>query len=290
MNYYNILIILCISILFSCNNNTTEENNNSSDSTQTMVNPVPERGNFFNAQEQALLEQYFKKELIDSLSNNMYAFADAETDKELEKVFLAAQALQEDLEKSLGEEIDGYKVYKAIAVLDSVMPPFISTCMAECTEFAFTFSIPALRDFATKTTGKSDDSFCDLMEMASDDAGGRVGAWYNFFVRTWDYGGGTVLGNGLCVDFLEKSWNHSQRTPLFRTHLMAVRDACIKNMSHPIYMEKKDAVIAELDKILTSQILSSEEQKKVETLKIKIQAGKEKLQFDCANANCDFGG
>jgi hypothetical protein len=292
--YYNILLILLLCTVFSCNNNNNnkleEDNNNNSDSTQKMVNPIQERGNFFTPQEQTLLKKHFKKELIDSLSKNMYNFRDAETDLELEKAFVAAQTLQESLEKSLSAAVDGYKVYKSLAVLDSLMPPFVATCVAECTEFAFIFSITALRNFATTTTGKSDDSFCDLMEMASGDTGGRVGGWYNFFLRTWDYGGGTVLGNGFCLNFLEKSWNHSQRTPLFRTHLMAVRDACIQNMSHPIYMEKKEAVVAELNKILNAQVLSSEEQKKVEILKTKVDAGEENLQFDCTNGNCDFGG
>ncbi len=283
--------LFCFSVLFSCGQNTVKENVElKTDTLPAVAAPEPQRENFFKEEEQEILKKYITKDWIDTLSDNMYGFADAKTDDEFEKAFWEAKRIMAALEKHIGEEVDGYAVSEYLSVMDSVMSPYKAVCAGECTIFRYVFSIKALREIAEKTKGKGDDRFCDLILLAAGEQGGRAEGYYNFFVRTWDYGGAVVLGNDFCFDFLNKSWKHIQNTPLFRKHVMAVRSICISNMSHPIYMQKKEKVLQEISKILDAKILTIEESELVKALKTKIENSVDGLQFDCENGNCNFGG
>jgi hypothetical protein len=285
------IFVICFCTLFSCGQNIVEEKvETKTDSLVTVVTPEPQRENFFKDKEQEILKKYITEDWVDTLSDNMYDFADAKTDTEFEKAFLEAKRIQAALEKLIGEDADGYAVSEYLSVMDSVMSPYKAVCAGECTIFRYVFSIKALRQIAEKTKGKSDEKFCDLILMAAGEYGGRAEGYYNFFVRTWDYGGGTVLGNDFCFSFLKKSWDYIQNTPLLRKHVMTLRKICIRNMKHPIYMQKKEAVLLEVSKILDAKILTIEESESVQALKTKLENTVEGLQFDCENGDCDYGG
>jgi len=284
-------------LLIACDNGSTEDSTTTNtDSTETTVEEEiieEDRGHFFSVDEQSTLRRYFAQGDIDALSDLMYQFRDAKTDVAMEKAWFAAIELQETMEESIDMKLEPYQVMKVLSPIDSVMEVMMSDCVAECTEFRFTFNLKTLKQMATQTKGDADDKFFDMMVQTIGDFGGRNGDWYKTFVRTWDYGGGVLAGNGLSYDFLSKSWEFLQNKQLFKKKIESVREGIIMDLSHPIYMKKKQAVLDELNKILEANILNTEEQKKVASIKEGVIAGKTKqatIQFGCENKDCDWGG
>ena len=173
------------------------------------------------------------------------------------------------------------------------MQYYLTDCVAECTEFRYSYNIKALKKLAAQTEGKNDDNFFDLLLLAEGEIGGRSGGWYNFFEQTWDYGGGSLLGDGLCLDFLTKSWNQMQKSDLFKKDLASVREICFMNMGHPIYMSSQKDVIAELNKVLESNSITEKEKVLVMQILTDVKKGKSRdtsIQFACKGKDCDWGG
>ncbi len=265
------------------------------------------RANIFDDQQQALLMTYISKEWVDELSDNIYDFRDAQTDVALEKAYLNSIELFEKIETKLDNmpNIDAYDVMEKLKALDPITEVYHASCVAECTRFVYDFDIAKLQQLAKKTTGSYDDSYFNMLALVEGESGGRAGAWYNFFERTWDYGGGVVLGNKdeLTYNFLKQSHDHLQASPLFATHLQSIREQCLRDMVHPIYMQSQKEVIAEIEKVQAANILNEQEKKLVaniltgvkkgETVDLGIENGRAAgtaIQFDCKTKDCDWGG
>lgn len=283
------LYALILGLVISCQQTiTTEEPTTSLDSVSTAEPTPPSLPDYFEAQQKELLEQYFPQELVAALDKNLSAFHHANTDAAFETAFLAAQALQAQLESLINPKPMASQIIEALHPLDSLLLPYVPSCSEECQLFAFTFSTASLKSIAKKTTGKSDDRFGELTTLASGDYGGRSKLWYNFFQLMMDYQGGAVLGDGLCLDFLQQSWQHIQTTPLFKVHVRMLRAQCIKDMQHNKYMLPKDSVLNELQSILDHQILTLEESQTLQQLQEKLTSEDSNAQFDCQSGNCTF--
>jgi hypothetical protein len=302
-----ILFLFCLLLaasLLSCDNTTpaTEDTTNTSTSDTIKETPPPattpatDRGNFFSAEEQTTLRKRIDQSLINKLSDAIYSLNDALTDQQMEAAFLQSTTTLTEIEEAIFKlNIDGSEMANEWNFLDSVTTVYYASCVAECTEFRFEYNIKQLQELATNTTGNADDSFFALALMAEGEIGGREGAWYNFFARTWDYGGGSLLGDSLCYQFLNQSWKHLQTSNLFKPSVEMIRKACIRDMGHPIYMSESTAILKEINQILTADILAAAEIAQIQKIKTAITAGKiEKtiIQFGCKdpNKNCDWGG
>lgn len=283
------LFALIFGLVVSCQQpTTTEEPTTSLDSLSTAEPTPPSLPDYFEAQQKELLEQYFPKTLVAELDKNLSAFHHATTDAAFETAFLAAQELQAQLEAQVNPKPMASQIIEALEPLNSLLLPYVPSCSEECQLFAFTFSTASFKSIAQKTTGKSDDRLGELILLASGDYGGRPKLWYNFFQMMMDYQGGAVLGNGLCLDFLQQSWQHIQTTPLFKVHVRMLRAQCIQDMQHNNYMLPKDSVVHELQSILDQQILTLEESQTLQQLQEKLTSDESNAQFDCQSGNCTF--
>jgi hypothetical protein len=296
--------ILLTANLLSCDNNTTptiEDTTNTSSNTikETLppaTTPVTDRGNFFSEEEQAILRKRIDQSLINKLSDAIYSFKDALTDQQMEAAFIQSTTTLTEIEEAILKlNIDGSEMTIEWNFLDSITPVYYASCVAECTEFRFEYNLKQLQELATNTTGNADDSFFALALMAEGEMGGREGAWYNFFERTWDYGGGSLLGDSLCYQFLNQSWKHLKTSNLFKPSVEMIRKACINDMRHPIYMSESAAILKEVNQILAANILTTTETEQIQKIKTAVKKGKiEKtiIQFGCnnPNKNCDWGG
>lgn len=294
-SYLFVLLILCI----SCDNNisTTEEiSNQETPTTKNKTKEKAPRPNYFAEEEQVILRKRISQELINQLSNSIYAIEDAATDQEMEKAIQqSTQILKKTEEVVLQSEAFGNDIAEEWRFVDEASKVYITSCVAECTEFRFEYNIKHLATLAKKTRGEFDDSYFSLLQLADGTTGGREGGWYGFFERTWDYGGGSLLGKGICYDFLNQSWQHLQASDLFAASIKKIRQACLSDMSHPIYMANQKAVLDELAKIQNSGILTTEEAEKVAQIKTHVVAKSTPnatIQFDCNDPakNCDWGG
>ena len=242
---------------------------------------------FFNETHLSILKQYFSDSIITELEACMYLFQSVRTDKDMSAAYEKAVGVRDKLINESYEH-DPYEMMMDLGSVDSVLIGFRSDCVAECTEFNYTFFLPDLLDLAKKTKGELDNQFFELMIMAYGEYGGQAYYWMEFFERFGDYVGSSTLGDSLAFDFLKASWELSKKTDMFDDHIKAVREGCIRYMEHDSYMHSKEKVNLEIKRILSSNILSKEEIDKITAILKRNESGEEKIQYDCLHMDCDF--
>lgn len=284
-------LVLCCLIACNNSNNTPQTAPAMPVGEQTDSMPVAPMSveYFFDATTQALLEQYFGDSLTLKLSNNLQALHKAASDMQFEKAFLEAQILQEQLEEASYSIQNSTKITKALEPVKTALMPYFATYSEEGMEFKLLFDNNTLLQLAKKTKGKSDDTFCQLMKLAEGKQGGRPMATYKFFEMQYEYVGGSVLGDSSCFNFMNQSWAHLQTTPLFREHVLLLREACIKDMNRSIHMLSETAVKREISRIVDAGILTTDESLMVLDIQENLAMKPELYQFDCRTKECDFG-
>lgn len=238
------------------------------------------------------------KILPEKTVNSMVAYLDSlsyvQTDKDFARVYHSGKKVFGDIEKAVSKKFpDGYKGMEALSFMNKSFA-FRSSCEAECTEFVLDYDFLDLQKLAKYTKGDADDDFMALKILAEGDQGRHEPGWLNFFERTWDYGGGSLLGDTNNYKFLSGSFQVIQKSDLFKKDLLLLRERVINDMEHRIYMYPKNVVLAEINRILKTKILSYPEANRILLLKQSIERDKEEpaLQFNCADpeSNCDWGG
>ncbi|PLX10442.1 MAG: hypothetical protein C0594_05030, partial [Marinilabiliales bacterium] len=192
--------------LFACNQNSGEASVERKDSlkhaeqgiidtsiTEAVANTIQPNIEAFDEETRTVLQKFFSDSSIDELETCVFGFADVKTDAEFAELYKRTCLIREKIsqEPSLLENYDGYWVSEELTKLDEKIPFIVATCVAECTEFDYTFNLKEFMDVAKETSGDADDKYFDVLIMACGDYGGQDYNWLNFFERTWDYGGGS---------------------------------------------------------------------------------------------------
>jgi hypothetical protein len=240
------------------------------------------------------LHALLPEKTVESIVSYLNDWALVQTESDFARVYHNGKSVFQAIEKAVSTKFsDGYSGMEAMNFLNKSFA-LRSSCEAECTEFVMDYSFLDLQKLALYTKGKADDDFINLKIMAEGDQGGHEPGWLNFFERTWDYGGGSLLGDSNNYTFLETSFKVIQKSDLFKKDLLALRERVINDMEHRIYMFPKPIVLAEINRILKAKILSYPEAHRILLLKQAIERDKEDpaLQFNCSDPeqNCDWGG
>lgn len=243
----------------------------------------------------AKLSKLLPKNTVSRITAYMNDLASVKTDKDFARVYHNGKQLFETIENNLYTKFpdDAYRAMESMRFIDKSFA-LRSSCEAECSEFILVYSLVDLQKLAAYTKGKADDAFVKLKMMAEGETARHDPSWLNFFERTWDYGGGSLLGDGNNAQFLEESFQAIQQSDLFKKDLIQLRVRVIEDMQHRIYMFPKAIVMAELDKILKGKFLAYDEAQEILDLRQRIDRDKEDppLQFNCSDPeqNCDWGG
>lgn len=241
------------------------------------------------------LAKLLPKQTVNKLVAYMNDWAAVKTDIEFARVYHNGKSLFETIENDIYTKFpdDAYNAMEAMRFIDKSFA-LRSSCEAECSEFVMNYNYVDLATLAAFTKGKADDDFVKLKIMAEGDQARYDPSWLNFFERTWDYGGGSLLGDGNNFAFLEASFQVIQKSDLFKRDLLKLREKVIEDMKHRIYMQPKTVVMAELDQILKAKCLSYDEAHQILELRQRIERDNEDppLQFNCSDPeqNCDWGG
>lgn len=301
-------LVFCFSICFiaACSNNSKKEDSGNTESqkevvadkTETQaVDTVPERNpvvhNFTPAQIKKL-NAVLPKKTVESMRAYLDSLSFVQTDQDFARVYHYGKKVFEDIEKAVSKKYqDGYSGMEALSFINKSFA-YRSSCVAECTEFVLDYSFLDLQKLALYTKGKADDDFMALKILAEGEQGRHEPGWLTFFERTWDYGGGSLLGDSNNYKFLSGSFAVIKKSDLFKKDLLTLREQVINDMEHRIYMAPKPVVLAEINRILKTKILSYPEAHRILLLKQSIERDKEEpaLQFNCADpeSNCDWGG
>ncbi|MDF3025766.1 MAG: hypothetical protein K0S23_73 [Fluviicola sp.] len=261
------------------------------------IDTVPKRNPVVRALNPAQLKKLnalLPKKTVESIISYMDELATVQTDTAFARVYHKGKKVFEDIEKAVSIKFpDGYNGMEAMNFINSSFA-LRSSCEAECTEFVMNYNYTDLQKLAQYTKGKADDDFMSLKILAEGDQGRHEPGWLNFFERTWDYGGGSLLGDSNNYKFLAGSFNVINKSDLFKKDLLTLRKRVIQDMEHRIYMFPKPVVLAEINRILKTKILSYPEAHQILLLKQSIERDQEDpaLQFNCSDPeqNCDWGG
>ncbi len=240
------------------------------------------------------LNKLLPKKTAELMVSYLNALSTVQTDEDFARVYHDGKKVFQEIEKAVSTKFpDGYSGMEAMNFINKSFA-LRSSCEAECTEFVMNYSFLDLQKLAKYTKGTADDDFMALKILAEGEQGRHEPGWLNFFERTWDYGGGSLLGDSNNFKFLSGSYNVIQKSDLFKKDLLTLRERVIDNMEHRIYMFPKPVVLAEINRILKTKILSYPEAHRILLLKQSIERDKEEpaLQFNCSDpeSNCDWGG
>lgn len=240
----------------------------------------------------AKFRSYMGKKDADSLIEYVNGYETILTAQQFEQHWRKGEILLSRISENLnGKYGDGYTIMEKMSLLDKCFG-LRASCDAECTVFIFAYDASDLKELALVTAGKEDDDFFSLMESVQGETVYYRKSWLNTFARTWDYGGGSLLGDSSSYTFLKQSTAFMKRSKLFNAAIKSNRDHVLDDMSHSIYMYSKEKVMTELALIQKAQLLNAVELKKVIQIQKRIQTNDPQLQFGCdsPNADCDFGG
>jgi hypothetical protein len=240
------------------------------------------------------LNKILPKKTVDMMVAYLDSLSYVHTDKDFARVYHSGKKVFGDIEKAVSTKFpDGYSGMEALSFINKSFA-FRSSCEAECTEFVLDYSFLDLQKLAQYTKGEADDDFMALKILAEGDQGRHEPGWLTFFERTWDYGGGSLLGDSNNYKFLSGSFQVIKKSDLFKKDLITLRERAIRDMEHRIYMFPKPVVLAEINRILKTKILSYPEANRILLLKQSIERDQEEpaLQFNCSDpeSNCDWGG
>ena len=134
--------------------------------------------------------------------------------------------------------------------------------------------------------------------IADGEVGGTSYGWSNWFERTWDYGGGSLLGTGIHLDFLNKYGLLVQKTDIITSLLDLYKSSLLGDISHGIYMQAIEDVVKELSEILQLEFLTEKEKEPLQKLLSDWENSVEecencvdnKYQFGCRSIDCNWGG
>lgn len=305
-------LLFCFSICLiavACSNNAKKESATADDKPKSekevstnkpaekVIDTLPKRNPVvfdLTALQIKKLNKLLPKKTIESLISYLNDLATVQTDTDFARVYHDGKRVFEEIEKAISKKFsDGYTGMEALNFIDKSFA-LRSSCEAECTEFVMNYNFLDLQKLAQYTKGKADDDFMSLQILAEGDQGRHEPGWLNFFERTWDYGGGSLLGDSNNYKFLSGSFNVINKSDLFKKDLIKLRERVIGDMEHRIYMFPKPVVLAEINRILKTKILSYPEAHQILLLKQSIERDKEEpaLQFNCSDpeSNCDWGG
>lgn len=240
------------------------------------------------------LNKLLPKKTVESMISYLDSLSFVHTDKDFARVYHNGKKIFADIEKAVSTKFpDGYSGMEALSFINKSFA-LRSSCEAECTEFVLDYNFLDLQKLAQYTKGEADDDFMALKILAEGEQGRHEPGWLNFFERTWDYGGGSLLGDSNNYKFLSGSFLVIQKSDLFKKDLLTLRGRVISDMEHPIYMFPKSVVLAEINRILKTKIVSYPEAHRILLLKQSIERDQEEpaLQFNCSDpeSNCNWGG
>ena len=299
-----LFILSCLLIMSSCSNSSKPASQKENlepltQQTDTSTEVAIQKPPFNNPHLEPLtnkqrgkLKPFFGKKLTAEFDSLLVRLDRADSDSLVEALYNESKTLFDAMDEYASiKNIDGYTLMEDLKFMDEIFG-IRSSCAAECTEFVFEYDFNDWQLLSKETTGDMDDRFFALKEQIQGETGGFLPGWLVTFERTWDYGGGVLLGDGQIKDFLKKSWEFKQSSDLFAADIKQLREAVIDDLTHPIYMFSKEKVQKEIKAILKGSFISKEERKEIQIVykRNEVNNVEPAVQFGCQQGDCDWGG
>ncbi len=231
-----------------------------------------------------------------TIKNYQKLFKNAKSDKDLKRIFDLTPGLSDSLEPVIQKKYDSADTDKCrgnvclmrLSYLYYCTPGLYITVVAEGTIASLFVSPEDFRRRAALTKGNADDMFFELMENYY---GKSDRLWPAYTARTWDYGGDSLLGQGVHLRILEMTDRNLANSELFKQSILEYRKATIQDITdYTAYYENRAVIIKELKEILKRIKLNHDERVKIENRLQEFQKqSNPSTHTNCKVVNCPYG-
>jgi len=163
--------------------------------------------------------------------------------------------------------------------IQNTIPGGVLSFAAEGTAYEILRELQPLINKAKSTTGTADDEFMALMKLSN--SYGTEDYFKSWFVQTWDYGGYSLLGEGIHTRVIQKIEACLSSSQVFKEEIEGIKADLLSDMlDREEYGKSKKEVLKELNDIITasSSIFTDAEMEKLKARKVAFENGK-KLTF-----------
>ncbi|MFT5766000.1 MAG: hypothetical protein ACI8X3_003438, partial [Saprospiraceae bacterium] len=154
------------------------------------------------------LNSFFGKGLSSELLSYRKAYHSASNSQDFSIVFSQGEQLRDTMVSILEQKINvldmDYDQQPDLFWVEEALPGYETALVAEGTIYYLFQNFKDFQKLANKTKGKEDDDFVNLnlKVHAADSIEYFYPAW---FLQTWDYGGHSLLGQGIHLDILRSA-------------------------------------------------------------------------------------
>ena len=203
------------------------------------------------------LQAIFGQNLSQELAAYKESFAFVENEMAFARQYNEGIALRDKLVKKIDQllEKSTTEALPDLFWLKEIFPGFVPQLVAEGTAYYLFADYTFWWNLSQKTSAKEDDQFIGLQLLAypEDSIEYFYPAWT---IQTWDYGGHSLLGQGIHHSMLKalvKNW--TAESP-FKASLNQFKDQLVQDMTNAsvTYWEPKEKIIKELDSILSQDL------------------------------------
>lgn len=186
-----------------------------------------------------------------------------------------------------------YEVFDSVQTMfekiQAKIPLIDLSCAAECTYIMISPGNAAWMKMAGQTSGTHDDDYFALVDMVFGDYHSRNSLGAVWFEGTWDYGGNSLLGEGLHYKVLAQCEKITKDSP-FQKEIAEIAQLCFDDaVEWKTLKYTPEKAIAELEKILMLEIGKGNAdaiKKRIGELR---NPKKHEIQVDCEHNDCAYG-
>lgn len=234
-------------------------------------------------------------------------YFEAKTDTALIENFHNLVAIFEQYSNDIAQSPNSYKpvagfeypdnIREALDFLQTATPFFIHSCIAECSDYQVDFDLDNMILRAKETKGTLDDAYFELLKM-SNGTNFSIGFSYKeWYLQTWDIGGGSVLGNKLIYQFLKKSKEFDTKMNTVDPVLEMLREDALRAALLGTYMLAPVKILEEIKLIVNENLVSAENIAALNKLASELKSNSKtcsvcvytKLEYNCETEECSYG-
>lgn len=220
------------------------------------------------------LKSFFGNTITDESHSYRKAYYSAKTSEDFSKVYKTGEQLRDKMVTILEKKIDvtqlDYEKLPDLFWVEESIPGYETALVAEGTIYYLLKNFKTFQKTANKTSGKEDDDFIELNIKVheSDSIEYFFPAW---FLQTWDYGGHSLLGQGVHLSILTLADKNLKKSDMFLDETIKIKNEILDDIAGKeiTYWEPAAKAKKELDDILKANlsILTSEDKILIETRK-----------------------
>jgi hypothetical protein len=235
------------------------------------------------------LEVYFSRRQIDQLEEYEKTFRNIKTAHDLHRAYCKIDSIYDGLADTLtakqqraGDSILDFDRIGAIV-------SGINFAHYEGSSVLINPELVTFKRAAEMTPEKCDDDFIAIMiSTYGPEKFFSLPRWIN---QTWDYGGTSLLGEGIDLSILTQIQKALASSKEFEPELKEIRSTILSDiLSAKCYEYDSSKILAEVNKIILNIKFSEEEKIKLNERLEELKNPTKEFQMNCAKKECKCGG